>query len=78
MKTYVYKGDGAGIPGLPHRLTEEEAANLPAELAKQFRAALDAGVYAEESAGRVETESVKPRPQPARKPTASASSAEKE
>jgi len=52
VKTYLYKSDGAGIPGLPHRITEDEVKALPAEVARQFQAALEAGVFVEESAGR--------------------------
>lgn len=49
MKTYIYKGDGAGIPGLAQQITEDEARALPEGLAKQFQAALDAGVYVDSS-----------------------------
>lgn len=45
MKTYKYIGDGAGVPGLPHSLTEDEAAALPPALAEQFKSTLEAGLY---------------------------------
>lgn len=61
MKIYKYIGDGAGIPGLPHAIPEEEAAAY----GDQFKSALDAGLYKLSDGGRahaVETTS------PSRKP----------
>ena len=44
-KTYKYVGDGAGVPGLPHVVTEDEAKMLGVdELLKQ---AVSVGVYQE-------------------------------
>lgn len=62
MKTYIYKGDGAGIPGLAQQLTEDEVRVLPEGLAKQFQSALEAGLYVEASGGRVDAEGVVSRP----------------
>lgn len=63
MTTYKYSGDGAGIPGLPFEITGEDVHALPEGLTKQFRAALEAGLYVEIPAGRTEAESVGSRPQ---------------
>jgi len=54
MKTYTYKGTGAGIPGLPHQITEEELKTLPEGLKRVFAAALAEGAYGE-SAGMEST-----------------------
>lgn len=45
MKIYKYIGDGAGIPGLPHAIPEDEAA----EYGAVFQSALEAGAYKLES-----------------------------
>ncbi len=42
-KVYVYAGDGAGIPGLPHRVTEAEAQELG--LSDVLEAAIANGSY---------------------------------
>jgi hypothetical protein len=43
MAEYEYQGDGAGVPGLPHRITDEQAEALGvAELLQQ---ALKVGAY---------------------------------
>lgn len=41
--TYVYCGDGLGVPGLPHRVTREEA-EARGKLA-DFEAAVERGDY---------------------------------
>lgn len=40
---YKYIGDGAGIPGLPHEITDEEAAARG--LTELLKDAIEAGVY---------------------------------
>lgn len=57
MTIYIYKGDGAGIPGLPHRVTDEDRKSFAPEAEKQFQSALEAGVYVAESSGGVYAES---------------------
>lgn len=47
MKTYKFTGDGAGVPGLPHEIPEEQA-RAYGEL---FQSALEAGLYTLESVG---------------------------
>lgn len=56
MKTYIYKGDGAGIPGLAHKITETEAAELSTGLAQALKEAVASGSYI------VEGEEKTPRP----------------
>lgn len=63
MKSYTYTGDGAGIPGLPLHLTEEEVRALPEGLARQFQAALEAGVYVASLTSQGDAEEVVSRPQ---------------
>lgn len=43
MSKYKYIGDGAGITGLPHEVTEEEAAALGAS--EILKAAIENGSY---------------------------------
>jgi len=63
MKTYKYIGDGAGVPGLAHEITEVEAAQLSTELAQMLKDAIASGVYIETpDAGRVDAEGVVSRP----------------
>lgn len=47
MKTFIYIGDGAGVPGLPHTITEAEAAGFNGEQAQALKDALAAGQYKE-------------------------------
>ena len=47
MKTFIYIGDGAGVPGLPHTITEAEAAGFNSLQAQALKDALAAGQYAE-------------------------------
>lgn len=42
-KVYIYCGAGLGVPGLPHRITEGQAAALG--LKNQLQAAVKAGQY---------------------------------
>lgn len=49
MKTFIYIGDGAGVPGLPHVIAEEEAALFNSEQAQALKDALASGAYAEVS-----------------------------
>ena len=51
MKIYKYAGDGAGIPGLAHQITEEEAAQFSTQLAQVLKDALAAGTYTENTVG---------------------------
>ena len=44
-KTYKYVGDGAGVPGLPHVVTEDEAKMLGVE--ELLKQAVAVGVYQE-------------------------------
>lgn len=44
MTVYKYVGDGAGVPGLPHQISDEEAIALG--LTVQLNDAVKAGVYA--------------------------------
>ena len=45
MKKYIYVGDGAGVPGLPHEITDEEAEALG--LTELLEAAVENGNYRE-------------------------------
>jgi len=45
MSKYVFVGSGAGVPGLPHELTDEEVVELGVR--KLLRGALKAGSYKE-------------------------------
>lgn len=48
MKTFIYIGDGDGIPGLPHEITDEQA---KAEgLTDLLNAAVKNGAYVEKKA----------------------------
>ena len=42
-QTYVYCGDGLGVPGLPHVVTGADAAALG--VAEILQAAIEAGTY---------------------------------
>lgn len=46
--SYIYVGDGAGVPGLPHEISEREAKNLG--LLELLRQAVRLGQYAERTA----------------------------
>lgn len=47
MKTYIYVGGGDGIPGLPHQITDQQAA---AEgLTELLNSAIDSGAYIEQA-----------------------------
>jgi hypothetical protein len=56
MATYIYigekKGPGAGVPGLPHVVTDQEARVLGEE--KTLAAAIERGVYKKATKGEVE------------------------
>lgn len=54
LRKYRYCGDGLGIPGLPHDVTEEEARALG--VLDVLQAALKNGSYREISAERAEEE----------------------
>lgn len=43
MTKYKYVGDGAGVPGLPHEISEDEAKEAGIE--HLLKVAIDAGVY---------------------------------
>ncbi len=45
MTKYIYIGNGAGIPGLPHEITEEEAKTLGVE--DLLKEAIQNGSYAQ-------------------------------
>jgi hypothetical protein len=45
MSKYVFVGSGAGVPGLPHELTDEEAREPGVK--EILRGALKAGTYKE-------------------------------
>lgn len=45
MKKYKYIGEGAGVPGLPHEITEEQA--QARGLSELLRAAIENGSYIE-------------------------------
>jgi hypothetical protein len=45
--TYKFIGDGAGIPGLPHMISQVEIDQLSPGLKQSFEDALAAGAYAE-------------------------------
>ena len=54
MKTYIYKGNEAGVPGLPHEVTDEEARALGVE--DTLKAAIKSGVYVEKTAPKSKAE----------------------
>lgn len=45
MKTYIYKGEGECIPGLPKRVTEEELLQLADGDRDALQALIESGVY---------------------------------
>ena len=51
MKTYVYSGPGLGVPGLPNRVTEQEAQQLGA--ADTLAECIAAGTFVEAGAAPV-------------------------
>ena len=64
MKKYIYQGDGAGIPGLPREISEEEINQFNPEQAQTWSDLLAAGAYVEVKVEAEQTESpraVKPR-----------------
>lgn len=46
MTIYKYIGDGAGIPGLPHQVTDADIAAFDPEQVKAWQAALESKQYA--------------------------------
>lgn len=44
---YKYNGDGAGIPGLPHLISQEEIDQMNEGMRNEFEAALATGAYVE-------------------------------
>jgi hypothetical protein len=65
MTKYRFAGEGAGVPGLPHEITEEEAAE--AGLSELLQAAIANGNY-QAAAGRpVSTETGAEPARPSRK-----------
>jgi len=56
MSNYIYKGDGAGIPGIPQVVTDAIADKFNAEQAKQFKAAVSEGVYVQEPLKQASTQ----------------------
>ncbi len=53
MKIYKYVGDGLGVPGLPHQITEDEAKQLG--ISEILKDAIAAGNY------KLETTKKKPK-----------------
>jgi len=49
---YKYNGDGAGVPGLPHEISEAEYASFNREQVKALEDALKSGVYVEAAPSR--------------------------
>lgn len=47
MLKYKYIGDGAGVPGLPHEITQAEIDQWNDDQAREFSEALQAGLYVE-------------------------------
>jgi hypothetical protein len=47
MKRFQFKGDGAGIPGLPHVISQAEIDQFSVEQAQIFQGALESGAYVE-------------------------------
>lgn len=45
MRTFKFAGAGDGVPGLPHEVTDEQAAELG--LTTLLRQAVEAGTFAE-------------------------------
>lgn len=45
-KVYIYKGDGEGVPGLPHRITFKEAKERG--VLEILKSAIAQGLYVEE------------------------------
>ena len=44
---YKFTGNGAGIPGLPHLISQEEIDQLGPDQVKTWKAALESGSYVE-------------------------------
>ena len=53
---FIFVGEGAGVPGVPHEVTREEADQLGA--LKEFEAALERGLYVK--AESLEMEKISP------------------
>jgi hypothetical protein len=47
MQKYKYVGNGAGVPGLPHEITQAEIEQLNDDQAAEWREALSMGLYVE-------------------------------
>ena len=63
-KVYEFTGDGAGVPGLPHVISEEEAEQLG--LAGLLQAAIENGNYRERKAPQsAKKKRAVPAPEPA-------------
>ncbi len=73
-KTYRYNGVGAGMPGFPKLITEEQAAKFNDEQTKIFQSAIEAGVYVLDS----EIEPALPKSDEEEKPSRSRSRKSKE
>lgn len=58
MKIYEYVGDGMGVPGLPHVITDEQAKELGVE--KILTAAIANGSYRESNTGTQRVAKAKP------------------
>ena len=47
MTIYKYNGDGAGVPGLPHEITQAEIDQFNTDQQAEFEEALQMGLYIE-------------------------------
>jgi hypothetical protein len=64
---YKYVGDGAGVPGLPHEISDEEAESLG--ITELLKAAVENGSYVEDQLSAVSNQrSSKSKKQPERPP----------
>lgn len=62
MKIYIYKGDGACVPGLPLTVTEEDIARFTDEQAAVWQDALAQGLYVKSSDGGLAFEDTLSKP----------------
>lgn len=54
MTQYKFVGNGAGIPGLSHEISQEEREKFSPEQARVFDAALASGAYVDRSLDGIE------------------------
>lgn len=45
---YLFVGSGAGVPGIPHRVTQADIDAMTAEQLAEFREAVSGGIYVPE------------------------------